>query len=99
MRFAPLGFSSPEEPGSPCPFFKGDEQVSTEAADKLQNRAGHGFQDQLLMTLPAELIAAIVAVSLWTSMPTYFVLSIDGAPFCRGMRSTLKPYRKRGAPL
>jgi hypothetical protein len=51
------------------------------------------------MTLPAELIAAIVAVSLWTSMPTYFVLSIDGAPFCRGMRSTLKPYRKRGAPL
>jgi hypothetical protein len=52
-----------------------------------------------ITTLPAEFITAIVTVSLWTSMPTYFVLSIDGAPFCRGMRSTLKPYRKRGARL
>src|SRR5215472_3551653 len=35
-----------------------------------------------ITTLPAEFLTAIEILSLCTSMPIYFVLSIQGVPFC-----------------
>src|SRR6202011_3739510 len=48
---------------------------------------------------PAPFITAIEMLSLCTSMPIYFLLSIEGVPFCRDLRQAPKPYSKRGALL
>src|ERR1700722_7944585 len=45
---------------------------------------------------PAPFITAIEMLSLCTSMPIYFLLSIEGVPFCRIEAST-QPYPERGA--
>jgi hypothetical protein len=48
-----------------------------------------------IITFPAEFLTATEIASVWTSMPTYFVLSILVAP--SAWRSTLKTYLKGGA--
>src|SRR5665213_1396183 len=45
---------------------------------------------------PAPFITAIEMLSLCTSMPIYFLLSIEGVPFCRIETST-QPYPERRA--
>ncbi len=48
---------------------------------------------------PAAFLTAIEMLSLCTSMPIYFLRSIEGAPFCSGFEPTLKTYSKRCALL
>src|ERR1700687_3276330 len=49
-----------------------------------------------ITTLPTKFLTAIEILSLCTSMPIYFLLSIEGVPFCRIEAST-QPYPERGA--
>src|ERR1017187_562094 len=53
---------------------------------------------QSITSLPTEVRTAIEMVSLCTSIPIYFVLSMEGVPFCRdsGEHPNLTP---KGAPF
>src|SRR5579864_7073261 len=48
---------------------------------------------------PAPFLTAIEMLSLCTSMPIYFLLSIEGVPFCRGFEPNTQNPTPKGAPF
>ena len=86
-NFVTCGFQQVIQPGGRGSFFKGDlPQISAQPhPDKLQNHARFRRRSRIAITIfPAPFLTAIEMLSLCTSMPIYFLLSIEGVPFCRG---------------
>src|SRR5271154_1793531 len=52
-----------------------------------------------ITSLPEEFRTAMEILSLCTSMPIYFLLSIEGAPFCCGFGAEHSKPTPRGAPF
>src|ERR1700683_3721341 len=48
---------------------------------------------------PAPFLTAIEMLSLCTSIPIYFLLSIEGAPFCSGFEPNTQNPTPKGAPF
>ena len=69
------------QPGSPRTFFQRHVQTSAQTFQKIQNGAGLGFDRTFHHQLAQPFRTAIVIASLCTSIPIYFTLSIEGAPF------------------
>src|SRR5208337_35546 len=52
-----------------------------------------------ITSLPEEFRTAMEIASLCTSIPIYFTLSIEGAPFCSGFEPNTQNPTPRGAPF
>src|SRR5712691_3245050 len=71
------------QPGGPGSFFKRDVQVSRSPSINCRIMLAFVSTTHSITIFPAPFITAIVMLSLCTSIPIYFLLSIEGVPFCR----------------
>jgi hypothetical protein len=82
-NFVTCGFSKSYNQAAEVPSSKREVQVPAQPIDKLQNHAAFRRDHAFHHDLSAPFITAIEILSLCTSMPIYFLLSIEGVPFCR----------------